>query len=316
MPDNLHRARSISWYFLHVVDFPLPTASELRDNLILPDPCAAAKIETRHRCHTVPNQLPQPKDRGEGAKPSGRGASRSSRVYDREDHVSVLASKSPGTSAICSSAARRSSAISRASTLAREVRRVLQALVAEPEEIEADLVACNDLLVAEPPPTPLGLCRAPGRGAAVTSAGLAARGERVQIGSRHAVRLEPEVLIASEVVDPHGFCPRLLCPRLAVEEQDIRLHPWARMPVGSRRTLGLDVFEQERGRFVDGVLIHEFTLESPAKNPRSQLARTSQSHARTPIDRAPQAQESLHFSHKSTLDLAGRKSNPEPSSFP
>ncbi len=83
----------------------------------------------------------------------------------------------------------------------RQVVGVLQALVAEPEDVEARLVAGDQLVVAEPvePLALLSLASLPG---------LVALDEVVEVGAGEGVGLEREVLVRPQVVDPQILRPR------------------------------------------------------------------------------------------------------------
>ena len=106
----------------------------------------------------------------------------------------------------------------------RKVIRVFEALVSQPEEVEADFVAAEDLFVGIGTPASLGSFRGPRCLAVVAVFGAVALDEFVEVGAGHPLGLEREVLVRSEVVDPDGFRPRFRRARLAVEEEDVRLH--------------------------------------------------------------------------------------------
>src|SRR3990167_5885486 len=99
-----------------------------------------------------------------------------------------------------------------------QLGRVLQALVLEPEDVEAALVAGGKLLVGEDAPAAIGvLLLVPRRLALVPVLRVVAGDELVEVRARHAPRLEGEVLVRAQVVDPELPRPRLLRARLAVE---------------------------------------------------------------------------------------------------
>ena len=85
-----------------------------------------------------------------------------------------------------------------------EVVDVFEAFVAEPEEVEADLVAGDELVVGVP-------LEAVGLLALVAVAGLVGGYEVVEVGPGQGVLLEGEVLVGAEVVDPQPLCPGFLC---------------------------------------------------------------------------------------------------------
>ena len=89
--------------------------------------------------------------------------------------------------------------------------------VAEPEEVEADLVAGDELVVGVP-------LEALGLLALVAVLGAVAGHEVVEIGSGERVLLEGEVLLGTQVVDPQLLGPGLLGALAAAEEQHVGLH--------------------------------------------------------------------------------------------
>src|SRR5436309_2639588 len=83
-----------------------------------------------------------------------------------------------------------------------EVRAVLQTLVPQPEQVEAHLVASDDLIVVKRAPSTLRVRLRPRRLTLLPHAGLVTHDELVEIGAGHALGLEREVLVGAEVVDP------------------------------------------------------------------------------------------------------------------
>ncbi|MBA3534348.1 MAG: hypothetical protein H0T73_20700 [Ardenticatenales bacterium] len=76
-----------------------------------------------------------------------------------------------------------------------EVGRVLQRLVAQPEEVEVDLVSGYELVIAVAPPASVGRGLAPGGAALVALPGLVARNELIEVGAAQRVLLQGEVLV-------------------------------------------------------------------------------------------------------------------------
>ena len=106
-----------------------------------------------------------------------------------------------------------------------EVVGVLQALVLEPEDVEAHLVTGEELVVAEGPPAAVGVLLAPGRLPLRRLTRLVDRHKLVKIGPLERIGLLGEVHVRPQVVDPQLLRPGLLLGRLAVEKEDVRLHP-------------------------------------------------------------------------------------------
>src|SRR5437867_3436394 len=84
----------------------------------------------------------------------------------------------------------------------REVGRVLQTLVAQPEQVEAELIARGDLVIGVGPPASVRRLLRPCRRTFVTSARAIAGDELVEVCPRHRPLLEREVLVRAQVVDP------------------------------------------------------------------------------------------------------------------
>src|SRR5690606_21713533 len=105
----------------------------------------------------------------------------------------------------------------------RQVRRGLERLVPQPEDVEARLVPGNQLLVRERAPATLRVGVAPGCRAGLSLAGPVAFDELVEIRSPERIGLEREVLVRPQVVDPQPLRPWPLGARLLVKEEDVRL---------------------------------------------------------------------------------------------
>jgi hypothetical protein len=96
-------------------------------------------------------------------------------------------SRSPRMSSIWPRAERRSSAISWARRFGSgRFAAVLEGFVAQPEQVEAHLVAGDDLVVVECRPPTIGVLLRPGRLALLALGGLVAGDELVEVGPRHA----------------------------------------------------------------------------------------------------------------------------------
>src|SRR5690606_9475188 len=122
-----------------------------------------------------------------------------------------------------------------------KTRGVLEALISKPEDVEADLVVGEDLLVRERSPAAVGGLLRPCRLAPVAAVRAVALDELVEIGTAQALRLEREVLVRSQVVDPDGLRPRLLRAGLAVEEEDVRLHALGVEDAGREAQQGMNL---------------------------------------------------------------------------
>src|SRR5438876_7565372 len=96
-----------------------------------------------------------------------------------------------------------------------KVGRVLQTLVAQPEQVEAELIARGDLVIGIGAPAPVRCLLRPCRSTFVTSARAIAGDELVEVCPRHRPLLEREVLVGAQVVDPYRFRPGLVAARLA-----------------------------------------------------------------------------------------------------
>ncbi len=94
---------------------------------------------------------------------------------------------------------------------------VFEGFVFEPEDVEVDLVAFDEVVVGE-------ALEAFAFGALVAVLGVVAGDEVVEIGALQLVFFQREVLVGSEIVDPELFGPRLFLRRLAVEEKHVRLY--------------------------------------------------------------------------------------------
>jgi hypothetical protein len=78
-----------------------------------------------------------------------------------------------------------------------EARRVLQALIAEPKQVQAHLVALQDLVVAEGAPAALGIRFRPGRLALLARPRAERRYELVQVAPNQPPGLRGVVLVGA-----------------------------------------------------------------------------------------------------------------------
>ena len=106
-----------------------------------------------------------------------------------------------------------------------QILTVLQRAVAEPQEVQVQLVALSQFVVLERPPTAALVLRAPRRLPHVALARPIAGHEVVEVRSPERLHLEREVLVGAQVVDPEPLGLRLLARGLGVEEQEVGLHP-------------------------------------------------------------------------------------------
>jgi hypothetical protein len=111
---------------------------------------------------------------------------------------------------------------------------VLEALIAQPEDVEAGLVPRDQLVVGDAA-EPLGLLPLP------SVAGLVAGDEVVEVGPAERVGLEREVLVGSQVVDPQVRRPGGVGAGLAVEEQHVCLDALGVEDAGRQAQQGVDV---------------------------------------------------------------------------
>src|SRR5436190_15074231 len=88
-----------------------------------------------------------------------------------------------------------------------EIRGVLEALVAQPEQVEAELVARQDLVVAIWPPASVRRLLGPRRFALMTLAQAVTGDEIVEVGPGHRALLEREVLVRPKIIDPDRLRP-------------------------------------------------------------------------------------------------------------
>ena len=91
---------------------------------------------------------------------------------------------------------------------------IFKTFVAEPEEVEADFVAFEQVIVAEGVEVVAFL-------ALVTIFGVVAGDEVVEMGAGERVGAQGEVLVGAEVVDPQAFGPVIGTGGFLVEEEDL-----------------------------------------------------------------------------------------------
>src|SRR5687767_5440279 len=86
--------------------------------------------------------------------------------------------------------------------------------------------------------------------------------ELVEVWSVQAVRLEREVLVGAQVVDPEGARPGRRAGRLAVEEQDVRLYALGVEDAGRQPQQGMDValLEQLPPHRLAGAALEEYVV--------------------------------------------------------
>ncbi len=99
----------------------------------------------------------------------------------------------------------------------RKVLRVLQRFVLEPEDVEARLVACDKFLVAVGAPAAVGVLLRPRGFALVAVLRVVAGDELVQVRALEEIRLQREVLVGPQIVDPELLRPRRLGGGLLVD---------------------------------------------------------------------------------------------------
>ena len=91
----------------------------------------------------------------------------------------------------------------------------------------------------------------PRRFALVAVAGAVAVDKLVEVGAGHALRLEREVLVGAQVVDPDGLGPGVLCAGLAVEEEHVRLHALGVEDPGGEAQERVDLALLEQSCWID-----------------------------------------------------------------
>jgi hypothetical protein len=101
-----------------------------------------------------------------------------------------------------------------------EIGCVFKAVVFEPEDVQAGFIAFDQLVIREG-------VKALGLLALVTILCFVAGYEVIQVLAAQRIRLQGEVFIGAEVVDPKLFGPWLFAGDSAVKEEHIRLTPWA-----------------------------------------------------------------------------------------
>jgi hypothetical protein len=101
-----------------------------------------------------------------------------------------------------------------------QIGSVFQAIVFEPEDVQAGFIAFDQLVIREG-------VKALGLLALVTILCFVAGYEVIQVLAAQRIRLQGEVFIGAEVVDPKLFGPWLFAGDSAVKEEHIRLTPWA-----------------------------------------------------------------------------------------
>jgi hypothetical protein len=132
---------------------------------------------------------------------------------------------------------------------AGQVGCVLQALVTQPEDVQVDLVARHQVLVAESSPTTIGLLFRPGGGPLLAVLRLEAGHELIQVFAAEGVLLEGEVLVGAEVVHP-----QLPGPGGGVEEEDVGLD-----------TLGVEDAGGQAQQGVHVALVQQFAADDLAR---------------------------------------------------
>jgi hypothetical protein len=131
-----------------------------------------------------------------------------------------------------------------------------EAIVLEPEDVEAGLVAAEQLLVGVGSPSTLGVGLGPQRLPLVAVLGAVAGDELVEVGPLQGVGLEREVDVGAEVVDPEGLRPGGGAGRLAVKEQDVGLD-----------SLGVEDAGREPEEGVEVTLLEELAADRLAAPP-------------------------------------------------
>jgi len=91
----------------------------------------------------------------------------------------------------------------------REIIKVGQTFISDPEDVQTGFVAGNDLFLAKFAPSALGIVFRPGLLSFVSIFRMIAGYEILQIVIGHLVFLFREMDIGPEIIKPDVFCPRL-----------------------------------------------------------------------------------------------------------
>ena len=109
----------------------------------------------------------------------------------------------------------------------REVVGIEQAVVFQPEQIEADLVAGQQILQLVATPVAIRGLLAPGGLALMDGTGLIEAYELIEVGALQRVGLEGEVLVGAQVVDPEPLGAAWALPMRRSKKSTFAFTPWA-----------------------------------------------------------------------------------------
>jgi len=140
-----------------------------------------------------------------------------------------------------------------------EVGGIFLALVLEPKEVKAGLVAGGELFSGVGWPATGGVVIGPGRLASVTIVGIAAGNEIVELVGRQRIGFEGDVDIGAEVVDLELLGPGIGAGRLLIEEEDVGLDALGVEDAGGQAQQRVDVarFEELAANGLAGATLEE-----------------------------------------------------------
>jgi hypothetical protein len=115
-----------------------------------------------------------------------------------------------------------------------EVGAFFEGVILEPEDVEVDLVAFDQVGVVEG-------FESFGFLAAVAVLGVVVSDEVIQVLALQRVFHEGEVLVGAKVVDPELLRPRFFLRGFAVKEEDVRFHALGAEDAGGQSQQGVDV---------------------------------------------------------------------------
>src|ERR1017187_2066667 len=134
--------------------------------------------------------------------------------------------------------------LSRENGRVREIRGIAEAVIPEPEDVEVGFVTLDQVLIGEAPETI-------GFGPLMPVLGIVTTDEVVQVGAREGVRLQGEVLVGAQIVDPKRSGPGRFAGRLTVEKEHVGLDALSVKNAGGQPQQGVDIAIVQEA-FADG----------------------------------------------------------------
>ena len=104
-----------------------------------------------------------------------------------------------------------------------QIGRVFQRFIPQPEDVEIDLVACQQFIICEGPPAAIEFVLRPRGDALMSILRIEARHKFIKVSTCKRILFQCKVDIGAQIVNSQRLRPRRFAGRLAIEEQHVGL---------------------------------------------------------------------------------------------